>query len=31
MERAITRFKEFTKEIADDKFINCGVSDMKKM
>jgi hypothetical protein len=30
MERAITRFKEFTKEIADDKFIDCGVSDMKK-
>ena len=30
MERAIIRFKEFTKEIADDKFIECGDSDMKK-
>jgi hypothetical protein len=30
MERAITRLEEFTKEIADDKFIDCGVSDMKK-
>jgi REP element-mobilizing transposase RayT len=30
MERAITRLEEFTKEIADDKFIDCGDSDMKK-